>query len=58
MEAVSAVRDSGRPNGPHAKLRGQGPRAEAEAARRLPARRCGQRLPICNRRDAVKLELS
>ena len=36
------------------KLHGQGPRAEARAARRLPARSCMQRLPNCNRRDAVK----
>jgi hypothetical protein len=32
------------PNGFHAKLRGQGPRDEASAARRLPARSCKQRL--------------
>jgi hypothetical protein len=32
-----------RPNDPDAKLRGQGPRAEADAARRLPA---------CEARDA------
>jgi hypothetical protein len=37
----------GRPNGLDAKLRGQGPRAEAEAARRLP--------PDCsNRRNALQ----
>jgi len=35
--------DDGRPNGQTAKLRGQGPRAEAAAARRLPA---------CEARDA------
>jgi hypothetical protein len=33
----------GRANGPDAKLRGQGPRAEARAARRMPA---------CESRDA------
>jgi hypothetical protein len=36
-------RSRGRPNGEGAKLRGQGLRAEAEAARRLPA---------CESRDA------
>jgi hypothetical protein len=46
-----------RPNGTHAKLCGQGPRAEAEAARRLPARSCMQRPPNCNRRDALTLAM-
>jgi hypothetical protein len=38
-----SVRSSGRANGSGAKLRGQGLRAEAEAARRMPA---------CESRDA------
>ena len=46
------------PNGSHAKLCGQGPRAEAEAARRLPARSWAQRLANCNRRDAVMLAMN
>ena len=46
---------SGAANGSHAKLRGQGPRAEARAVRRLPPRSCTQRLANCNRRDAVTL---
>jgi hypothetical protein len=35
-ECASRDMSACRPNGSHAKLRGQGPRAEAEAARRLP----------------------
>jgi hypothetical protein len=35
-----------RPNGPRAKLRGQGPRVEADAARGLPA---------CESRDAGRV---
>jgi hypothetical protein len=41
--------DCGRPNGEGAKLRGQGPRAEANSARRLPA---------CEARDAAGVTLS
>jgi hypothetical protein len=37
------LRDGGRPNGPEVNPRGQGPRAEADAAHGLPA---------CDSRDA------
>jgi len=43
------------PNAPHAKLCGQGPRAEARAARRLPRMTFGDRVANCNRPDAVTL---
>ena len=51
------LRDCCRASGSHANLRGQGPRAEVGAARRLPARSCMQRLPNCNRRDAIALAM-
>ena len=44
-------------NGTHAKLCGQGPRAETDSARRLPPRSCEQRLANCNRRDAAALAM-
>jgi hypothetical protein len=43
------------PNGSHAKLCGQGPRAEAGAARRLPRMTFEEPRGECNRRDAVTL---
>jgi hypothetical protein len=42
----------GRPNVPHAKLCGQGPRAEARAARRLPRSRRSAAREDVGRRDA------
>ena len=58
MERVPPTRTVSHPaNGSHAKLRGQGPRDEIRAARRLPARSCMRRLPNCNRRDAVTLAI-
>jgi hypothetical protein len=43
------------PNGTHAKLCGQGPRAEAAAACRLPRIPLGQRHAICNLHDAEQV---
>ena len=42
---------------PWCKLHGQGPRAEARAARRLPPMSCEQRVAKCKRRDAVTLAM-
>jgi hypothetical protein len=44
-----------RPNGTHAKLCGQGPRAEAVAARRLPRARAQTQEAICNLHDAEQV---
>ena len=55
IPALNAAGEYTLQNGSHAKLCGQGPRAEAKAARPLPARSCMQRLPNCNGRDAFTL---